>query len=66
MSICINNNCYEQITTDDAMYFIRSLVYSNELNEKTDPIKLTQISDFVFDIVKDRRGIVHELMKRPQ
>jgi hypothetical protein len=57
VSTCIGNNCYEQVVKDKTVYFIKSLVYSqNELTTETDLCKLTLMSDFIFDIVKHRYG----------
>jgi hypothetical protein len=65
MSVCIGNNCYDQVRKNNTVYFIQSLVYSQTvLNTETNDTKLTQMSEFVFDIVT-RAGCIHEMIKRP-
>jgi hypothetical protein len=65
MSICIGSNCYEKVEKNNVVYFIKSVVFKhNELSTETKPLKLTLMSDFVFDVVTKSGGAVHELIKR--
>jgi len=65
MSTCIGSNCYEKVEKDSVVYFIKSVVFKQcELSTETNDTKLTQMSEFVFDIVT-RAGCIHEMIKRP-
>jgi len=63
MSVCVGVNCYEQVTKNNILYFIRSDVYTrNKITEETKSSMLMQMSDFAFNIVKSAYG-THELFK---
>jgi hypothetical protein len=59
MSVCIGNNCYDKITKNATVYYIKCSQTVDNNNES----ELTNAAEFVFDIVKHKYG-VDEMIKR--
>ncbi len=64
MSTCIGKHCYDLITKDKILYYIRSNITHN-LDEDSSEIDLTLISDYVFKTIKNRSG-VDEILLQPR
>lgn len=63
MSICIGKHCYDLITKDKILYYIRSNITYN-LDEDSSEHELTLMSDYVFKTIKNRSG-VDEILLQP-
>ena len=56
MSTCIGKHCYDLITKDKILYYIRSNIAHN-LDEDSSEFQLTLMSDYVFKTIKNMSGV---------
>jgi|SaaInlStandDraft_7_1057024.scaffolds.fasta_scaffold573730_2 hypothetical protein len=64
MPTCIGKYCYDLITKDKILYYIRSNITHN-LDEDSSEHDLTRMSDYVFNTIKNRSG-VDEILLQPK
>jgi hypothetical protein len=63
MSICIGKHCYDLITKNKMLYYIRSNI-THGLGENSSEHELTQMADYVFKPIKNKSG-VDEILLQP-
>ena len=63
MSTCIGKHCYDLITKDKILYYIRSNITHN-LDEDSSEIELSRMADYVFKTIKNKSG-VDEILLQP-